>query len=96
MSVPEYKLKGINVPPKKPVFCVKNAQPFDINSSVECLERAASIHKQVRGELYPLLRPGVKLLEVANFVEKRTIELSNEKNSLNKGIGFPIGLSINS
>jgi methionyl aminopeptidase len=95
MAVPEYKLKGINVPPKKPVFCVKNAQPFDINSSVECLERAACIHKQVRGELYPLLRPGVKLLDLANFVEKRTVELSNEKNSLNKGIGFPIGLSIN-
>ncbi len=94
MSVSEYKLKGINVPLKKTSF-VKKEQPFDANSVVECLERAASIHKQVRSELYPLLRPGVPLVDLANFVEKRTVELSNEKNSLNKGIGFPIGLSIN-
>ena len=87
-------LKGVNVPKTKSFIAAK-LEPSDINSPIECLERAANIHKQVRCELYPMLRPGVKLLDLANFVEKRTVELSNEKISLNRGVGFPVGLSIN-
>jgi methionyl aminopeptidase len=85
-------LKGINLP------IVKNytidGKP-DKNDVVKSLEKAASIHKQVRCELYNLIKPGAKLIDLASFVEQKTRALSDPTISLNKGVGFPIGLSIN-
>jgi len=86
-------IKGIQIPVVKNMITLDEPNPDDI---IQSLQKAASIHKQVRCELYPMLKPGVKLIDLANFVEKRTVELSNPKNSLNNGIGFPVGLSINS
>jgi methionyl aminopeptidase len=88
-------LKGVKITKTIPTTTNKLEPISDINSAIECLERAACIHKRVRYELYPMLRPGAKLTDLANFIEKRTIELSNENVSLNRGIGFPVGLSIN-
>jgi methionyl aminopeptidase len=45
--------------------------------------------------LKKIIKPGIKLLEIAEFIEKKTIEYSDPKHSINKGIGFPVGLSIN-
>ena len=86
-------LKGIQLPGLKNHITSDDPKSDDI---IQSLEKAASIHKQVRCELYPLIKPGVKLIDLADFVEKRTVALSNPKKSLNTGIGFPIGLSINS
>jgi methionyl aminopeptidase len=87
------ELKGIQLPKINKMILKTDPDPNDV---IQSLEKAASIHKQVRSELYPLIQPGVKLIDLADFVEKRTIALSNSKKSLNNGIGFPIGLSINS
>ena len=86
------ELKGITIPKTRNMITLNEPAANDV---IQSLEKAASIHKQVRSELYPLIQPGVKLIDLAYFVEKRTIALSNSKKSLNNGIGFPIGLSIN-
>jgi methionyl aminopeptidase len=67
----------------------------DINDTLGSLELAADIHKEVRRHLQKYLKPNIKLTEIAEIIESKTIELSNQQKSINKGIGFPVGLSIN-
>lgn len=68
----------------------------DENDKIKSLEKAADIHKEVRRHLYTILKPGIKLTDIVNIVETKTIELSNTKECINRGIGFPVGLSLNS
>ena len=67
----------------------------DKSEIIKSLEIAGSIHKKVRTDVKKIIKPGIKLLEIAEFIEKKTIEYSDPKHSINKGIGFPVGLSIN-
>lgn len=55
--------------------------------------RAAEAHRRVRYNLHKILKPGVRLSEIVESVEKTTrILLNGEKNN---GIGFPCGVSLN-
>ena len=86
------KLLGIN-----PIIS-ENSIPDvlpDNNDIIKSLEYAAAIHKEVRKHLYTILKPNITLGSIVKAVEDKTIELSNSKISINKGIGFPVGLSIN-
>ncbi len=86
------ELRGVN-----PIFNsinITNNYPKD-NDVIGSLEKAASIHKEVRRFLQPYLRPGIKLVDIAKLIELKTTELSNQSKSINKGIGFPVGLAIN-
>ena len=65
------------------------------NDTIGSLELAGSIHKEVRRHLQNFLKPGIKLVDIAKFIEMKTIELSNQEKSINKGIGFPALLSLN-
>jgi methionyl aminopeptidase len=67
----------------------------DYNDVLGSLNKGASIHKQVRKFLQPHLKPGIKLVDIAKLIEMKTIELSNQTKSINKGIGFPVGLALN-
>ena len=69
------------------------------------LHLAAEIHKRVRRDLRAqhVIRPGAKLLDIADFIEAATkrhasnVMISNPSvTTINGGIGFPVGLSINS
>jgi methionyl aminopeptidase len=73
---------------------INNNYP-DTNDTLLSLELAGSIHKEVRKHLQPYLKPNIKLVDIAEIIEKKTMELSNQQKSINKGIGFPVGLSIN-
>lgn len=53
------------------------------------------VHKEVRRRIRPLLKPGTSLLHLTQQIEKETIELAQKYNTINKGIGFPCGLSVN-
>lgn len=64
------------------------------NDKIKSLEKAGIIHKEVRRQLYDILKPGMKLIDIAKFIEMKTKEL-NKKNNINKGIGFPVGLAVN-
>lgn len=89
-----YKLYGINqfssdinIPDKIPAS----------NDIIKSLELGAAIHKNVRKSIQPMLKPGLKLLDLVESIEKKTEELSQpfRNNTINKGIGFPCGLSLN-
>jgi methionyl aminopeptidase len=67
-------------------------QDTDIISS---LQLSSSIHKKVRRELQSYLKPDITLLSIAQIIESKTIELSNQSKSINKGIGFPASLALN-
>jgi methionyl aminopeptidase len=69
------------------------------------LRIAAEIHKQVRRDLrtHRVICAGTKLIEIAEFIEKTTRRYTSELiektpilTTINGGIGFPVGLSINS
>jgi methionyl aminopeptidase len=86
------ELRGVNPILKK--INISNIYPND-NDVIASLELAASIHKEVRRFLQPYLRPNIKLIDIAKLIETKTIELSNQSKSINKGIGFPVGLAVN-
>lgn len=58
------------------------------------MRKGAIIHKKVRRYAQSIIRPGVKIYDICESIDKKIVELIGE-NSLNKGIGFPVGLSIN-
>lgn len=86
------ELRGVN-----PIFHklkIPDVYP-NSNDTIGSLEHGALIHKEVRRFLQPYLRPGIKLVDIAKLIELKTVELSNQSKSINKGIGFPVGLAIN-
>ena len=68
----------------------------DENDKIKSLEKAADIHKEVRRHLHSIIKPGVKLKDIVHIIESKTEELSNKSECINRGIGFPVGLSVNS
>ncbi len=90
-------LKGVN-----PFFNqnqIMELYPIE-NEVISSLSAAGQIHKEVRRFLQPYLRPGIKLVDIANIIELKTEELTKqmknyESKPVNKGIGFPVGLAIN-
>ena len=89
------ELKGIS-----PIYKTYNiVKEYPNNSDVlGSLEAAATIHKEVRKFIQPYLKPGIKLIDIAELIELKTEELTKSINfnkPINKGIGFPVGLSIN-
>lgn len=65
------------------------------NNIISSLNIGSNIHKQVRKYLYSYLQPGIKLLDIAKIIESKTIELSQNNNTINQGIGFPASLALN-
>ncbi len=91
------ELKGVN-----PFFNTNQIVPTypSENDVIGSLTAAGQIHKEVRRFLQPYLRPGIKLVDIANIIELKTEELTKqmknyEAKPVNKGIGFPVGLAIN-
>ena len=81
-------------------------EPFKIDTPsktnadiIDSLQKAGKIHKQVRQHLHTsnILTPGTSLVAIANEIETKTRELTLSRGytSINGGIGFPVGLSIN-
>ena len=70
--------------------------------TIDSLNKGAIIHKQVRQFIKPYLNHGVKLVDIAQLLEYKTKQLSDELltksnnyKSINYGIGFPSCLSLN-
>lgn len=62
---------------------------------IKKLKKAASRHKIVRDHIKNVIKPGMKIIDVANILESKNRELNTDSNNLNQGIGFPTGISIN-
>ena len=59
--------------------------------------KAAHIHKKISKELYSIVKPGMSLREIVLFIEDsiKTDPLIIDKNMINNGIAFPVGVSVN-
>jgi len=94
--IDKYYLKGINLTyselDNQLIFLPDDQSKENIENS---LDVGSNIHKKVRQYLYPYLKPGIKLLDIAKIIESKTIELSQNNNTMNKGIGFPASLALN-
>jgi len=91
-----------NINPTRQTEYFTNINPtrqpdYKNNSSdiISSLQISSDIHKKVREYLYPCIKPGMKLLDIVNIIESKTIELSLNQNTINKGIGFPVSISLN-
>lgn len=87
-------LKGVNQFTQPIELELKN---HDMNM-IESLDIAGRIHKEVRRHLQNYLKPDIKLIDIAKFVDMKIIEITDiisPSNSINKGIGFPTLLSLN-
>jgi methionyl aminopeptidase len=66
-----------------------------ITGNENCLESlriAGSIHKMIRKEFQPMLKPGLDLINLSQFINRRTREYIKKYSSsiqYNDGIGFP-------
>ena len=56
--------------------------------------KAASIHKKIKLELYDYIDNTKTINDICLFIESR-IKLYSDKNEINNGIAFPVGLSLN-
>ena len=57
--------------------------------------KAASIHKKIRHELDSFVEENRSLVDICSFIETK-IKHYSDKNEINNGIAFPVGLSLNS
>lgn len=57
------------------------------------MRKSAEAQRQVRRYIQEKIKPGVKLIDIANTIEHKMVELLG--NSLKSGIGFSTGLSLN-
>lgn len=73
-----------------PLFDMKNNDNF-----IDSLKIGGIIHKNIRKDIQNYITIDMNLLDLSNLIEKKTIEYCKNYNTINKGIGFPCGLSIN-
>jgi len=62
------------------------------------LREAAEVHRQVRKDFMSFVKPGRSMIELAQYIEKGTLTGlggANHKHEVNRGWGFPTGLSLN-
>ena len=58
------------------------------------IRRAAEVHRQVRKYARKTIRPGMRMLDIAEMIETGLRNLV-EEDGLESGVGFPTGLSLN-
>lgn len=58
------------------------------------LRKGAECHKLVRNQLQNYIKPGMKIYDICNFIEKSIVRNFNQ-NDLQAGIGFPVSYAIN-
>ena len=58
------------------------------------IRRAAEVHRQVRKYARKFIRPGMRMIDIADGIENGVRALV-EEDGLDSGVGFPTGLSLN-
>lgn len=67
------------------------------NNRWEDFRKGAEIHRRVRHKAQSSIKPGMTMIEIANLIEDsvRTYAGGNSVHTLDAGVGFPTGLSLN-
>lgn len=66
-----------------------------VQSQYRDLRKAAEAHRQARKYARETIKPGMSMTRIANLIENSTRALTEGKDLLDAGIGFPTGLSLN-
>ncbi|KAI0778725.1 peptidase M24A methionine aminopeptidase [Trametes elegans] len=66
----------------------------DPETTYNHIRRASEVHRQVRSYARKVIKPGMRMIDIANIIEDGTRALV-EENGLECGVGFPTGLSLN-
>ena len=66
-------------------------------SYLELARKGGSVHKQVKQLLDDFIKPNMKLVDICKFVETNIRDLTefDPNNPIDRGIAFPVGVSIN-
>jgi len=67
------------------------------NCDLNKMKKGGDIHFQINKYIHQIIKPNMKLFDLANSIEHRINDLTcfNSKNPLDCGIAFPTGLSVN-
>ena len=70
---------------------------MDKEQRLELAKKAGLIHKKIRKEIHEWIKPGLKMIDIANKIESRIQELTffDINDPIKAGIAFPTGLSLN-
>ncbi|WWC73724.1 methionine aminopeptidase, type II [Kwoniella pini CBS 10737] len=66
----------------------------DPSTRYQNIRKAGEVHRQVRAYAQKNIKPGMKMIDIADMIENGTRALV-EENGFDSGIGFPTGLSVN-
>ena len=69
-------------------------EKYCLNDNIHSMRKSAECHRQVRRFIQPLLKPGVKYLDICKKLEEKTVELMG-RNDLKQGVGFYTSWSVN-
>lgn len=86
-------IRGIgDIPPYNTIPIITGKE-----NSLESLRKAGIIHKMIRRDIRPILKPGLNLYDLANYINERTRYYVRKSNIMqcNDGIAFPPVLSRN-
>lgn len=65
-------------------------------SEYNSIREAAEVHRQTRADFLKWVRPGLPMIEIAQYIENSTRSLLNAKwGDISRGWGFPTGVSLN-
>ena len=85
--IKETYIYGVGNTPNEPILSATGTD------AVSSLNVGSSIHKEIRNFIRPHLKPGLKLSELADLIENKCVEITENK-GVNSGIGFPSSLSV--
>ena len=68
-----------------------------MNCDLEQMKKGGEIHYEINKYIKNIIKPNMKLFDLANIIENRIKDLTNydSKNPIQSGIAFPTGLSVN-
>ncbi len=95
-----FNLNSICFPPNLSLDYDNTLTPIDLNEKyclddkIHSMRKSAECHRQVRRYIQPLLKPGVKYLDICKKLEEKTVELMG-RNDLTQGVGFYTSWSVN-
>lgn len=70
------------------------SESVELESEYNLMRLAAEVHRQVRKAAQDVIKPGMKIIDLCEFIEHGTRTLVEAK-GLTQGIGFPTGISLN-
>lgn len=73
---------------------IKIYDNISVSERIHNMRKAAEVHKIVRNKINNIMKPGMKIFDICNYIENTVCD-TFQNNNLKCGIGFPVGFSLN-